>query len=371
LLHDRMYINDGKGHFTKSANDGLSGFTINGQCVVPFDADGDKDSDLFIGGRLVGGKYPLPASSKILINQKGHFTDKTKLLAPFLDKFGMVTGAVQDDIDKDGDIDLIVVGEWMTPTVLLNNGVKGFTARPLTVAGAGLWWTIEKGDFDKDGDTDFLLGNLGWNNKFGGALETKLEVYGNDFDQNGKFDVVLATTKQDKVLPVRGRECTSQELPFILNKFPTYESYAKASFTDIFSPDMLQNSTHDKLSTLSSILLVNEGDGNFTVKKLPSLCQTGPVKAFYADDVNKDGNPDFIYAGNHFPTEVETARYDGLYPGICFGDGKGNFICKTIFVDHQLRIDDSRDIQKIKLATGQDVYLLSNNNGPLRAYEIK
>src|SRR4029079_2026663 len=248
-----------------------------------------------------------------------------------------------------------VVGEWMVPTLLINGGSAGFKTQPIESAGAGLWWTVEKGDFDKDGDTDFLVGNLGWNNKFGGTKGTKLEVYGNDFDQNGKFDVVLATTKQDKVLPVRGRECTSQELPFVLNKFPSYASYANASFNDIFSPEMLKNSTHAKLSTMTSIYLINDGNGKFTVKDLPLLCQAGPVKAFYADDFNNDGNLDFMYAGNHFPTEVETARYDGLYPGICFGDGKGNFECKTIFIENQLRIDDIRDIQKIKLATGEEV----------------
>jgi len=234
-----------------------------------------------------------------------------------------------------------------------------------------LWWTIEKGDFDQDGDNDFLLGNLGWNNKFGGSKAIKLEVYANDFDQNGDFDMALAVTKEEKVLPVRGRECSSQEMPFILNKFPNYESYANADINQILSDDMLKNSTHKEITNLTSIYLVNEGGGNFSVKNLPMLCQAGPIKAFNVDDINKDGEIDFMYAGNHLPTEVETARYDGLYPGVCFGDGKGNFDCMPIFVDHQLRIDDIRDIQKIKLATGGDIYLLSNNNGPMRVFKMQ
>ncbi|HZV70334.1 MAG TPA: VCBS repeat-containing protein [Saprospiraceae bacterium] len=369
LLRDRIYLNDGKGIFSKAAKNILPEFSINGLCVEVFDADGDKDNDLFIGGRVVGSSYPLPASSKLLINQSGKYVDKTNTLAPFLNKFGLVTDVLQDDIDKDGDMDLLVVGEWLMPTLLINGGTSGFSAQPIESAGTGLWWTVEKGDFDKDGDTDFLIGNLGWNNKFGGSKGTKLEVYGNDFDKNGKFDVVLATTKQDKKLPIRGRECTSQELPFVLDKFPSYESYANASFSEIFPEEMLKNSTHRKLTTMNSIYLINDGDGKFTSKDLPLLCQAGPVKAFFVDDLNMDGNPDFIYAGNHFPTEVETARYDGLYPGVCYGDGKGNFECKTIFIENQLRLDDTRDIQKIKLATGEDVYLLSNNNGPLRAYK--
>jgi hypothetical protein len=181
----------------------------------------------------------------------------------------------------------------------------------------------------------------------------------------------LATTKHDVLLPVRGRECTSQELPFVLNKFPSYESYAKASFDEIFSQDMLKNSTHKKLSTMTSLYLVNEGNGKFSAVNLPLACQAGPIKAFFADDLNQDGKLDFMYAGNHFPTEVETARYDGLYPGVCFGDGKGNFDYQPIFIDGQLRIDDIRDIQKIKLGSGEDVFLLSNNNGPMRVYKLK
>jgi hypothetical protein len=371
LLRDRIYINDGKGKFSKADKNILPEFLLNGQCVEVFDADGDKDNDLFIGGRLIGGKYPMATSSKILLFDAGHFIDKTEMIAPFLNSFGLVTDVIQNDLDQDGDMDLLVVGEWMPPTWLINGGSAGFTMQTIEEAGTGLWWTIEKGDFDHDGDIDFLLGNLGWNNKFNGSRDPTLEVYGNDFDKNGKYDVVLATTKHDELVPVRGRECSSQELPFILNKFPTYESYAKASFNDIFSSDMLENSTHKKLTTMTSLYLQNEGNGKFSSRALPLLCQAGPVKAFYADDINQDGKLDFIYAGNHFPTEVETARYDGLFPGVCFGDGNGNFDCRTMITDHQLRIEDTRDIQKIKLATGQEVYLFVNNNGPMRVYKFQ
>jgi hypothetical protein len=205
----------------------------------------------------------------------------------------------------------------MKPTILLNDGKGKMTVQEIEAAGSGLWWTIEKGDFDSDGDSDFILGNLGWNNKFGGSRGTKLEVYSSDFDRNGDFDVVLATTKKDKLLPVRGRECSSQEVPYVLDKFPTYESFANAKLTEIYPEEALESSVHKKLSTMSSIYLQNNGGGTFASADLPLLCQAGPVKAFYVDDINGDKIPDFIYAGNHLPTEVETARYDGLYPGVC------------------------------------------------------
>ena len=282
----------------------------------------------------------------------------------------MVTDAVSDDIDKDGDTDLLVVGEWMAPTWLINDGKGVFVKKELEQPGTGLWWTVEKGDFDKDGDMDFILGNLGWNNKFGGARGTKLELYASDIDQNGDFDVVLANNKQDHVLPVRGRECSSQEVPYILEKFPTYESFAKAELTDIYPVEKLEKSEHRKLSSMSHVFLRNTGDGTFTPSDLPLPCQAGPIKALYVDDINQDGNPDFLYAGNHLPTEVETARYDGLYPGVCFGDGKGEFSCQTIFVNGKLMVSDARDIQKISLANGRQVYLIANNNGEMRAISL-
>ncbi len=369
LLKDRLYINDGKGEFTKAAIDQFPDYRINGQTIVAFDADGDKDIDLFIGGRLIGGQYAMPASSKILINEGGRYADETKVRAPFLNAFGMVTDALADDVDGDGDLDLILVGEWMVPTLLINDGKGVFKEKQIDTAGAGLWWTIEKGDFDEDGDSDFILGNLGWNNKFGGSHGTKLEVFSNDIDQNGNFDVVLATTKKDELLPVRGRECSSQEMPFILEKFPTYESYAHARLTDIYSKEMLEKSEHKKLNTMSSLYLENDGTGNYAAADLPLRCQTGPLKAICPTDINHDGHLDFIYGGNHFPTEVETARYDGLVKGICMGDGHGHFNCSPIITDSKILTEDVRSIVKIK-SGGSDYFLVGINDGQLQTLLI-
>jgi hypothetical protein len=153
-------------------------------------------------------------------------------------------------------------------------------------------------------------------------------------------------------------------MPFILDKFPTYESFAQARLTDIYPAAMLNNSVHKKISTMSSVYLRNDRNGNFTAFELPLLAQAGPIKTFYAEDINQDGHLDFIYAGNHFPTEVETARYDGLYKGICFGDGKGQFSCQPIFTEGQLPIEDVRSVAKINIG-GKSGYLIAQNKGPL------
>jgi hypothetical protein len=327
----------------------------------------DNDMDLVVFGRLVGNTYGLHPPSALWLNDGGVFTDATATHAPFLQDLGMVTDAAVFDADADGDPDMLVTGEWMTPTLMINDGQGVFSADPVDEAGSGLWWTVEPGDMDGDGDTDFLLGNLGWNSKFGGRDGAALEVYSGDLDGNGDYDVVLAVDKKDKVLPVRGRECSSQEMPFILDKFPTYESYARADLNEIYAPDMLEHSTHEKVSTLGSCYLENAGGGAFIRHDLPLTCQAGPVKAFAVSDVNGDGHMDFIYAGNHYPAEVETARYDGLYPGIAYGDGKGAFTCKPFSPGLLGYPADLRDVVILPQQTGKSLVVFTANNAPLQA----
>jgi hypothetical protein len=160
-------------------------------------------------------------------------------------------------------------------------------------------------------------------------------------------------------------------MPFILDKFPTYDAYAKAQIKDIYTPEQLKKSVHHELTTLTSIYLQNDGGGKFTSHNLPLLCQSGVIKAFFADDFNNDGNLDFMYAGNHFPTEVETARYDGLYPGVALGDGKGNFTAQPIFMNGKLDILDVRDAQRIKMKSGKSVYVLGVNEGRMKGFVLK
>lgn len=351
----RLYLNN-NGIFQRAGASILPDIRVNASTAVAFDLEGDGDDDLFIGGRLVSGQYTRPPKSYILRNDGGKFFDVTSQTLPALSNLGMVTDA------KLVGHEIWICGEWMYPHRIILSGNGNLNLVPVEEAGVGLWWTVSAADVDNDGDMDMLLGNLGLNNKFGGQKETPLEIYAGDLDENGDFDVVLAVEKKDKVLPVRGRECSSQEMPFILDKFPDYASYANADLYEIYPSSALQNSLHKKITNMASCLMINEGS-KWKRHKLPIQCQTGPIKAFMPGDFNKDGNIDFMFTGNHYPAEVETARYDGLFTGVAYGSGNGEFVIETM---PQIKRGDYRDIQPINDPQGNSRYLLAENNGPLQ-----
>ena len=233
LLKDRLYVNDGKGNFSKSENI-LPNLKSSGSVVKPADYDKDGDVDLFVGGRLIPENYPLPGKSFILEN-KDHTFNEVTTIAQGLTEIGMVTDAEWIDIDGDSWLDLIVVGEWMTIEVFKNN--KGTFSRATSQFGLenyhGWWNTVKAADFDNDGDIDFVAGNLGLNYKYQASEDETFDIYVNDFDLNKKTDIVLSYYNEGKQYPVRGRECSSQQIPTIKRKFKNYDSYSKATLLDL------------------------------------------------------------------------------------------------------------------------------------------
>lgn len=365
---DRLYLNNGKGHFERNP-DALPRQYESGQAITAGDYDGDGDLDLFVGGRLVPGKYPAPANSYILRNDDGLFTDVTREVAPELNPLGLVTDALFVDYDKDGHDDLIVVGEWMPITLLHNQ--SGIFVDQTEAAGllqtGGWWWSLAAGDVDQDGDLDIICGNLGKNAKFKASKEKPFLVYQSDFDENGTNDVVLAGYYNGEQVPVRGRECSSEQMPFIADKFPTYGDFATASLEDIYSSDALQSANKREVHTFSSTLFVNQGNGQFSPQYLPTQAQFSPVQDVQLKDLNKDGHLDAVLVGNLYGAEVETVRYDAG-TGLCMlGDGQGGFAPLSVQESGIFAPGDARRM----VFANDNALLISNNNGALQLFHLK
>ncbi|MDC1379050.1 VCBS repeat-containing protein [Algibacter sp.] len=362
LLKDRLYLNNGSGVFEKS-NKAIPSIYESTQCVTSSDIDNDGDLDLFIGNRLISGQYPFPASSYLLINENGIFKRAKESIAPDLMNIGMVTDAVFTDIDQDNDEDLIVVGEWMNITVLLNDSGK-FTNKTMDYGlekTRGMWWSITASDLDNDGDDDYIIGNLGKNNKFKASVEHPFKVYANDFDNNGTNDVVLAKFYKDDYVPLRGRECTSQQMPYVAEKFKDYHSFASSKLLDILPEDKLSDAVVYEITNFESIILIND-NGKLRVKPLPIQVQISPIKSSIVNDFNGDGFKDILIVGNHYGVEVETTRYDAGYGALLLGDGQNNFNFISPKESGFYTPHDSRSISVINQNSNNYLVVVTNNN---------
>lgn len=363
-LQDRLYVNDGNGDFKRSAT-ALPRMLTSGSRVKAFDYDKDGDLDLFVGGRLTPKDYPLPTDSYILENVsatgKPAFRDVTAEIAPALAQIGMVTDASWTDYDQDGWVDLIVVGEWMPITILRNNrgSFEDITKKLDLDASNGWWFSIAEGDFDKDGDPDFVLGNLGLNYKYQASEEETFDIYLNDFDKNDKNDIVLSYYDEGEKFPVRGRQCSSEQIPAIKKKFKDYDAFAVATLEDVYTKKDLERSLHYQVSSFASIYLENR-EGEFVMHKLPNAAQLSSINQIIPRDVDQDGNLDLITAGNLYGSEVETPRNDagiGLY---LRGDGKGGFSPVPARESGLYVRGDTKDLALIRIKNAD--YLIAAKN---------
>ena len=364
LLQDRLYMNDGQGNFSKAPG-ALPRMISSTGVIAPFDFDQDGDLDLFVGGRTVPGRYPEAPRSFLLENQGGRFVDSTSEIAPELSAIGMVTDVSWADVNQDGNVDLMLVGEWMQITVMEFNGSAFENKTELYgLDQTGGWWSsIEKGDFDKDGDLDFIVGNIGQNNKFHPSKVKPLHIFANDFDDNGTLDIVLSKDYQGSLVPVRGKECSTEQMPFLSEKFPTYAEFASSSLTQIYGSENLEAALHYQAETFSSLYLENNGDGTFSQTLLPIEAQMSPINDIVVHDFNRDGNLDLVLAGNRINTEPETTAYDagkGLY---LFGMGDGSFIVESNIKTSGLLIPGNcKGLALFELVGQRPAVLVANNN---------
>jgi hypothetical protein len=377
-LKDRLYINDGKGHFMESG--GLPQMLENKSVVRIADYDKDGDMDIFVGGRSNARAYgEIPTSCLLQNDGRGNFAIVTKQILPQVEHIGMVTDASWTDIDNDGWQDLIIVGEWMQP-VLFKNEQGKFVREKLTGNDEQLkgWWSsMLCTDINGDGFKDILLGNYGLNSKLTASNSYPLKMYVADIDGNNNTDQILAVAKNGKYYPFLGKEDLEKQLPYLKKEFLSYGKMAGKTIPEIFG-DRLNKATLLEATTLASMVLMNDGkarlpggngevgQGNFTATNLPESLQWAPIYSFSVNDFNNDGKTDLLAGGNFYGTTPYEGRYDAASLSLCLGNGNGSFKPVLPLPETFNNINgEVRSIQPINLANHAKALIVAANNKPL------
>ena len=372
LLEDRLYINDGSGNFSRR-KDAFAKTYISTGCIRAADIDGDGDIDLFIGGRLVPGRYPVIPESKLFINDgKGNFTDGTQTVASGLQQIGMVTDALWTDLDNNRQPDLVVVGEWMPIKVFINkNGkLEDASSAYIKFPSNGWWNAILAEDFDGDGDSDLVIGNLGNNAQFTASEKEPARMYYKDFDGNGSIDPIFCYYIDGVEYPALSMDDLTGQLPGLKKKFLKYSTYATATINDVLDKENFQDAKVLTANLLATTYLQNDGPNGFMVKKLPVEAQYSPVYALAAVDANKDGKMDLVAAGNNIWTRIRFSRYDANHGMLFTGDGKGGFTYMPQWTSGFKLRGDIRSLQQV----GNDEHtrlIFGINDSKTRIYNLE
>lgn len=379
VFRHRLYINDGKGNFTLTPN-ALPNFLLNGSCVKAADVDRDGDLDLFVGGRVEPNKYPMAAPSYILRNdsQKGapKFTDATAQIAPILVKGGLTCDALWTDYDNDGYVDLLLASEWAPLTMLHNN--KGHL-QPLDNSGladkAGFWNSLTPGDFDNDGDVDYLAGNIGDNNLLRATTEHPARIYASDFDNNGFYDAFPSVYFKNprgsyEEYPYFGWDDMVKQMIGIKRRYLKYHDFGDATMSQVLTEEERNQALKLSANYLPSSYIENKGNGKFEVRPLPLPAQTAPVFGMIAQDVDGDGNLDALLVGNDYGTDLVAGRMDAFDGLVLKGDGKGGFSALSMAQSGFYVPGNAKAMVSLPNAQGKCQLAVTENRGPLRLFAV-
>ena len=368
---DHLYRNDGKGNFRYDAA-ALPGAHESTGAVSAFDYDGDGDPDLFVGSRVMPGRYPATPNSSVWRNDGGKFSNATETVAPALRKAGMVSDIQVADLDGDGKSELIAVGEWMPLTILQWDGRQFADATgKFGLSQTQGWWNcLTVADLDGDGDLDLTAGNEGLNTRFHASPGAPLRMFAADFDKNGSIDPLLASAENGWYAPIAQRDQLTQQIPVLKKKFQRYQAYAQAVVTDFFSEKELLDAQQLSATMLQSAWFENR-NGQFVPHLLPPEAQTAPVFCILAEDFDADSDRDLLLFGNRLDNDSETGPMDASNGTLLRNDGKGNFTFVPNRV-HGLWADgEVRDAALLRLAAGKKSVLLANNNGVVQLFQLK
>ena len=364
-LRDRLYLNDGKGKFVRSNL--LPNIMSAGGEVSSADWDNDGDLDLFVGGRVISGLYPESPRSYLLENTSKGFIDVTETKAKDLSLAGMVNASIWTDYNNDQNLDLIVVGEW-TDIQFYKNKNGQLTKDEVLSENIGWWNCIQAKDLDNDGDLDYILGNLGQNYKYKASYEEPFEIYAGDFDGNNTHDIVLSYHhNDDHVYPVRGFQCSSEQMPQLKERFDSYEAFGKADVYSVYG-ESLEGAFNIKANNFNSCVLWNES-GKFKIEPLPTEAQFAPIQDVVFLDINKDGYQDIIAAGNWFVSEIETPKADSGTGIVLINNGDQTFRAKA-----HTGFFANKDVRKLMSLNGAKdqtpLIVVGNNNDAIQVFKF-
>jgi hypothetical protein len=365
-LLDRLYLNQGRGQLNKS--DQLLPLTTSFEStgtVVAEDYDGDGDQDLFVGVRLIPSLYGVPGDGVILNNDgKGNFQNVTKRVAPQLSDLGLITDARWIDVNNYSLKDLVIVGEWMPIKIFINeNGTFSDRSAEYGMKTTDGWYnTVEIGDFNDDGFSDFVAGNHGLNSRFKASESEPVSMYVNDFDQNGSIEHIITRFDEGVSYPLVLRHDLVSQIPSLRKKYLNYRQYKEKSITDIFSKDQLQHAKVLNAYTFETAVWINNGKGEFLKRTLPAQANFFPVYALQVDDFDGDGNSDILMGGNQYRAKPETGIYAGGYGLLLKGNGKGNFESVPAGVSGLSVIGEIRGFKKIHHGTNTSILIAKSND---------